>query len=121
MKQLFIFISVSLICVLLSCKTSSKFTVRQSKLFNRCELLDTILNNNILKKVIGVENVTSNRHSIRFIDTKGNDFNGCEIMHFFNNTTLPIEGFVIPQPTYSINTGQYRDIVLHEYKIHNDT
>ncbi|MCB0748544.1 MAG: hypothetical protein KDC90_13875 [Ignavibacteriae bacterium] len=90
-------------------------------MFNRCELLDSILNNNVLKKVIGIENATSNRPSIRFINTKANDFDGCEIMHFFQNISLPVEGFVIPQPTYSLNTGQFRDIVLLEYKIHNDT
>ncbi|MFZ1703679.1 MAG: hypothetical protein WAT79_05000 [Saprospiraceae bacterium] len=72
-------------------------------------------------KVIGIENPKRNRPSIRFIDTKAMDFNGCEIMHFLPNNTLPIEGFVISEPTYSLNTGQFRDIVLFDYKVQNDT
>lgn len=121
MKQLFIIFIMFFICILLSCKISSKLVSKQSELFSKCELLDSVLNNNIIKKVIGIENATSNRPNIRFIDTKTKDFNGCETMLFSQNITLPIEGFVIPQPTYSLNTGQFRDIVLHEYKIHNDT
>lgn len=121
MRQLSITFIVPFICILLSCKTASKLTSKESELFSKCELLDSVLNNDIIKKVLGIENITSNRPNIRFIDTKTKDFNGCEIMHFFQNITLPIEGFVISQPTYSLNTGQFRDIVLHEYRIHNDT
>lgn len=94
---------------------------KQIPISNKCEILDSILNNKVLKKIIGIENPKSNSPSIRFIDTKTNDFKGCEIMHFLNNNILPVEGFVISEPTYSLNTGQFRDIVLFDFKVKNDT
>lgn len=121
MNNIFLFFAVFIICALFSCKSSSKLITEHIAMSHKCEILDSILNNTTLKKVIGIENPKRSIPSIRFIDTKKKDFKGCELIYFSDKNSSPIEAFVIPEPTYSLNTGQYRDIVLFDYKIQNDT
>jgi hypothetical protein len=121
MKKLFLISSVSFICILFSCMTASSLKPKQIAFSDKCEILDSILNDRVLMKVIGIDSAKSNYPSIRFIDTKAKDFAGCDIMHRVNSNILPFSGFVIPEPTYSLNTGQFRDIVLFDYNVQNDT
>jgi hypothetical protein len=125
MKNIFLCFPLCIcICIMyasFSCEPSSKLTTKRIAMSHKCEILDSILNNSILKKVIRIEESERDRLSIRFIDTPKKDFKGCNILHFFEKKSMPIDAFVISEPTYSLNTGQYRDIVLFDYKIKNDT
>lgn len=119
MKNLiFILVFINL-CFVFGCKSKALISTNKKESISNCAILDSILTNKTLQKVLGIDTPKGNQPSIRFIDLKSKKFIGCEIMYSTPNT-LPIEGFVIPEPTYSLNTGQFRDIVFLDYKETND-
>lgn len=81
----------------------------------QCALLDSILSNSDVSKIIGLETAKNTHPCIRFFDETSKRFLDCNSIHFTKNK-VAISYFVLPKISYYLNTGQYRDIVIYTYK-----
>jgi hypothetical protein len=113
MRALFIINIISAIFLLANCNSGIKHLIDERKI--QCSILDSILVNSEFSKIIGLDKAKSAQPYIRFFYEKSKVFSNCNSIYFTKNK-VPISYFILPKVSYYLNTGQFRDIVIYEYK-----
>lgn len=92
----------------------------QSHLAKPCDLLETIFNYKEIYSLLGLSNATEVRPNIRVFDLS-NRFTECRSLYKSNSLDFSIPYHIEASIKPSINTGTYRDIVIHTCDLDRST
>ncbi len=89
--------------------------------YSKCDILQLIIENDDVAKILSYYDRRAAWQNIRVFDLSGNNFNKCYLLYLDSTKNIIINGYVEPKLKSNINTGQYRDIIIKEYKEVNNT
>lgn len=90
----------------------------QSRLIKPCDLLETIFNCKEINSLLGLSNANEVRPNIRVFDLSDR-FKECRSLYKSDSLDFSIPYHVESSIKPSINTGTYRDIVIHRCDLVN--
>ncbi|MBK6573513.1 MAG: hypothetical protein IPO72_15605 [Saprospiraceae bacterium] len=81
----------------------------------QCAILDSVLSNKDVSRIIGLDKAKEPYPYIRFFCEKSKVFLDCDGI-YVTKDRIPVSYFIISKISYYLNTGQYRDLVIYDYK-----